>query len=103
MSQSPSDRSADHPEPRNTLRPGPLPPHQLVLHRGDEEDRMHTLRTIMQLTRFGVHEVTRKMGEAENLGRSALLVTHKERAELFAELFTEQKLNVSVEPVAGEC
>jgi ATP-dependent Clp protease adaptor protein ClpS len=100
MSQSPSDRSADHPEPPRSRR---LPPYQLVLHRSNEDDRMRTLRTIMELTRFGVQEATQKIGEAENLGRCSLLVTHKERAELFAEIFTERKLNVSVEPVAGEC
>ena len=63
---------------------------------------MRTLRTIMELTRFGVQEATQKISEAENLGRCSLLVTHKERAELFAEIFTERQLNVSVEPVA-EC
>src|SRR5260221_3083699 len=97
MSQSSSDRPADHVQP--SLRPGPLPLFQVVLHRGGDHDAMRTLRTIIELTRSNLQDATQKFGEAQNQGRCRLLVTHKERAELFAELFTRRKLNVSVEPV----
>lgn len=95
MSQSSSDRPADH----HVLRPGPLPLYQLILHRGTDADPMRILRTVIELTRFTLQEASRKIDEAQNQGRCRLLVTHKERAELFAELFTRRKLAVSVEPV----
>jgi hypothetical protein len=98
MSQLPSERPADRPDHAPALRPGPLPPYQLILHRGDE-DMMHVIRTIMELTRFCVAEATHKMWEAQHSGRSPLLVTHKERAELFAEQFGERGLQVSIEAV----
>lgn len=97
MSSPSSEQPGDRPDLRSELRPGPLPPYQLILHRSPDHDLMRTLRTIMELTRFGWQEATEKITEAENQGRCQLLVTHKERAELFAELFTSRKLQVSVE------
>jgi hypothetical protein len=60
---------------------------------------MHVIRTIMELTRFCVAEATHKMWEAQHTGRSTLLVTHKERAELFVELFGERGIQITVESV----
>lgn len=102
MSQSSSDHPANRPEPAKSapvLRPGPLPPHQLILHRSEGEDMVRTVRTIMELTRFCLDEATHKMWEAQHNGRSRILITHKERAELFAAQFAERKLNATVEPV----
>jgi ATP-dependent Clp protease adapter protein ClpS len=52
----------------------------------------------MELTRFCRPEATHKMWEAHHNGRSVLLTTWLERAELFVELFAERNLTVSVEP-----
>jgi hypothetical protein len=73
--------------------------HQLILHRGKGVDSMRTLRTIMELTRFGVAEASQKMSVADHLGRAQLLVTHQERAELYAQQFADRGVIVSVEPV----
>jgi hypothetical protein len=97
MSSPSSEEPDERPDLRSALRPGPLPLYQLILHRSGDHDLMRTLRTIMELTRFGWQEATEKIAEAENQGRCQLLVTHKERAELFAELFTNRKLPVSIE------
>jgi hypothetical protein len=59
---------------------------------------MATVRAIMELTRLCREEATQKMWEAHHYGRSQLLATFRERAELFAELFAERGLKVTVEP-----
>lgn len=59
---------------------------------------MFIVRTIMELTRFCRAEATHKMWEAHHLGRSVLLITYKERAELYAEQFSERGLLVTIEP-----
>lgn len=76
----------------------PIPRFRLVLHQSADLELMFIVRTVMELTRLCRAEATHKMWEAYHCGRSVLLVTYKERAELFAEQFTERGLNVSIEP-----
>lgn len=105
MSQQHADYPLDpsgperRPEPR-TERPRwrALPRYNLILH-GNAHEMMHVVRTIMQLTRFCVAEATHKMWEAHHLGRSLLLVTYKERGELYVEQFAERGLTVTIEPL----
>jgi hypothetical protein len=59
---------------------------------------MHVVRTIMELTRLCRAEATHKMWEAYHGGQSVLLVTYRERGELFAEQFAERGVTVSLEP-----
>jgi ATP-dependent Clp protease adapter protein ClpS len=106
MSQSPSEPPAF--PPGKPLRPeegkpasGPrrsLPRFKLILHHNDALELMFIVRTVMELTRLCRAEATHKMWEAYHTGRSVLLVTYRERAELFAEQFTERGLTVSIEP-----
>jgi ATP-dependent Clp protease adapter protein ClpS len=93
MSHSPSD-------PERLPAPSPLvlPLYKVILLRGQGEEMMLVIRTIMELTRFCVAEATQKMWEAHHNGRSQLLTTHRERAELFVEQFTERGLSVTIEP-----
>ncbi len=102
MSQLPDDRQAgsSRPHPASVSRPVALPRYRVVLQAGSTNDMMFIVRTIMHLTRFGQAEATQKMWESHHYGRSNLLVTHKERAELYAEQFAEKGLPVVVEPVA---
>jgi|SRR5262245_49526307 len=105
-----SRRHADRPPvPRN---PGPEPdsrpedkaqrrqppPYKVVLHHDAAVDLMFIVRTVMELTRFCRAEATHKMWEAHHRGRSVLLVTYRERAELYVEQFTSKGLTVSIEP-----
>jgi ATP-dependent Clp protease adapter protein ClpS len=75
-----------------------LPPYKVILHQDPTIDLMFVIRTVMELTRFCRAEATHKMWEAYHCGRSVLLVTYKERAELFVEQFTSKGLTVSIEP-----
>jgi len=102
-----SQYSADQPmkpvrpeqrSPAGQVQPGQLPRYRLVLHHDAEMELMFIVRTIMELTRFCRAEATHKMWEAYHCGRSILLITYKERAELYAEQFTEKGLKVSIEP-----
>jgi ATP-dependent Clp protease adapter protein ClpS len=77
-----------------------LPPYRVVLNNNAAADMMYIVRTIMELTRFCRAEATHKMWEAHHCGRSQLVVTHKERAELFVEQFAEKGLAVSIEPAS---
>lgn len=105
MSQHPTDPPAFPPD--KPLRPGEgkpaptprrtLPRCKLILHHNDTLELMFIVRTVMELTRLCRAEATHKMWEAYHTGRSVLLVTYRERAELFAEQFTERGLTVSIE------
>ena len=108
MNQSPSDRPEVPRRPSDALqpmpsphgpRPGPLPRYKLVLHHDPAADLMFVVRCVMELTRFPRAEATHKMWEAHHRGRSVLLITYLERAELFVEQFAGKGLTVTLEPV----
>lgn len=101
MSLHPADDQDD-----KSRRPSPQPTHtassswpryQVVLH-NSWHDTMFVVRTIMEVTRFCLAEATRKMTEANQHGRALLLVTYKERAELYVEQFAERGLTATIEP-----
>ena len=107
MSQSHADRS---PAPRNPIalphQPRPqerpqrlrLPPFKVILHHDCGLDLMFIIRAVMEITRFCRAEATHKMWEAHHCGRSVLLTTFRERAELYVEQFATKGLTVSIEP-----
>jgi ATP-dependent Clp protease adaptor protein ClpS len=103
MSQSHFDRS-----PRSPRRQGQpiqrldrqLPRYRVVLHSNPTIDLMVVVRSVMELTRFPRAEATHKMWEAHHQGRSILLTTWLERAELYVEQFASKGLSTSVEAVA---
>jgi len=108
MSQPPAEPSGFRPNepPRPRHQPtGPaqwqgLPRVRLVLHNNASLELMFIVRTVMELTRFCRAEATHKMWEAYHCGRSVLLTTWKERAELYVEQFGERGLTVSIEPAS---
>lgn len=75
-----------------------LPQYRVVLLQNADKELMFIVRTIMELTRFCRTEAIHKMWQAHYNGRSVLVVTHQERAELFVELFTDHGLQVAIEP-----
>jgi ATP-dependent Clp protease adapter protein ClpS len=107
MSQQQFDRSAVPPlpaashtpeQPHLQARNRQLPPYRVILLNNSGSDMMFVVRTIMELTRLCRAEATHKMWEAHHVGRSQLLLTHKERAELYVEQFAEKGLMVTIEP-----
>lgn len=71
---------------------------KVVLHRAPDKELMFVARVVMELTRFGSAEAEYRMWEAHHRGRSLVLVTHLERAELFVEQFADRGLAASIEP-----
>src|SRR5262245_5901758 len=103
MSQHHTDRPDSPRRPvdsRSTLRPErrQLPRYRVVLHQNATLDLMFVVRTVMELTRFCRAEATNKMWQAHHSGRALLLVTYRERAELYVEQFAVRGLIVSIEP-----
>ena len=76
----------------------PLPRYRVVLTNNAAQALMFVIQTVMELTRFCREEATQRMWEAHHSGRSQLLVTHLERAELYVEQFAERGLLVTIEP-----
>ncbi len=106
MSQHPADRSAtarnpidlpNHSRPQDRPQRRQLPPYKVILHNSGGNDLMFVIRTVMELTRFCRAEATHKMWQAHHSGRSVLLHTYKERAELYVEQFASKGLTVSIE------
>jgi ATP-dependent Clp protease adapter protein ClpS len=76
----------------------PIRRFKVVLHRAVERDLMFVARVVMEVTRFGSAEAEFRMWEAYHGGRSLVVVTHLERAELFVEQFASRGLPASIEP-----
>jgi ATP-dependent Clp protease adapter protein ClpS len=75
-----------------------LPRYKVVLRQDPTKELMYVVRCVMELTRFPRAEATHKMWEAHHSGRSVILQTHLERAELYVEQFADKGLVVTVEP-----
>ena len=71
---------------------------KVVLHRAPDADLVQVTRAVMDVTRFGTAEAEYRMWEAHHRGRSLVLVTHFERAELFVEQFADRGRPASIEP-----
>jgi ATP-dependent Clp protease adapter protein ClpS len=70
----------------------------VLLHNAAHE-LMFIVRSVMELLRFPRAEATHKMWEAYHRGRSILLTTYLERAELYADQFASKGLAVALERV----
>jgi ATP-dependent Clp protease adaptor protein ClpS len=75
-----------------------LPPFKVILHGDDKNEPLYVVETICDLTPLNPHTATTAMLEAHNTGAALLLVTHRERAELYIEQFQSKKLSVTMEP-----
>jgi len=78
-----------------------LPPYRVLLHNDDFNEMRYVVRTIMELTRLDSGRALDIMKTAHARGSALVLVTHKERAELFKDQFAGKRLKVSIEPAAG--
>lgn len=83
-------------------QPGPrlLPPWRVVLHNDDVNGMDEVVEAIHRLTPLSRDEALARMREAHLTGSAMLLVTHRERAELYVEQFQSNRLTVTIEPVA---
>ena len=90
-------KSANKPNPTRKP-PQPLPPWKVLLHNDDVNDMLHVVISIIELTPLKEQDALLRMKEANDSGVALLLVTHKERAELYRDQFQSKGLTVSIEP-----
>ncbi len=80
------------------VRPRLLPPYKVLLHNDDVNDMVFVIEKIVELTPLSIEEAIEKMLEAHQTDVAMLLVTHKERAELYCEQFGTYDLVATHEP-----
>src|SRR6185503_15774708 len=75
-------------------QPKLLPPYKVILHNDDVNSIDHVVETIMTLTTLNLDDAVQRTIEAHNSGCALILVTHRERAELYQEQFHSASLTV---------
>jgi ATP-dependent Clp protease adaptor protein ClpS len=75
-----------------------LPPYRVILHNDDVNPIDHVILTILKLTPLKEDEAVDRTLEAHETGQALLLVTGRERAELYCEQFASYHLTVTAEP-----
>jgi ATP-dependent Clp protease adaptor protein ClpS len=78
--------------------PALLPPWKVLLHNDEKNEMLFVIRAICDLTPLNREAALTRMLEAHKSGVALLLVTHKERAELYVDQFQSMGLTVSIEP-----
>ncbi|MCC6425222.1 MAG: ATP-dependent Clp protease adaptor ClpS [Phycisphaerales bacterium] len=90
---------AERPRPSPVRNPpAQLPPFRVLLHNDDINTPEHIVETLIELTPLNVTFAVTVMREAHFNGLSLILVTHKERAELYQEQFQSKGVTVTIEP-----
>ncbi len=90
--------------PRKTPKKSPprqLPPWKVLLHNDDKNELMFVVHTVMELTPLNEQDARDRTLEAHESGVALLLITHKERAELYKDQFESKGLTVTIEPEKG--
>ncbi|MFO0832367.1 MAG: ATP-dependent Clp protease adaptor ClpS [Phycisphaerales bacterium] len=83
----------DRPPPRQ------LPPFKVLLHNDDVNTPQHVVQSLVEHTPLEPQRATLVMKEAHDSGLALVLVTHRERAELYREQLQSKSLTVTIEPV----
>jgi len=105
-SEEAKPETTQEPAPSNTAvlpesakaEPRMLPPFRVLLHNDDVNTMEHVVESIVLLTPLDKEEAVVRTLEAHESGCALLLVTHRERAELYAEQFQSRSLTVTIEP-----
>lgn len=79
-------------------RPRQLPPFKVLLHNDEVNTFESVIAAILKLTALEPQEALLRTLEAHESGVALLLVTHRERAELYQDQFATFKITVSIEP-----
>ena len=78
----------------------PLPRFKLLLHNDDFNLVDDVVRIVVKLAGLTLQDARERTKEADRTGVALLLVTHKERAELYQEQFRSMRLTTTIEPDA---
>lgn len=102
-STAPTPPAAPQTPPKPAAAPPKLdkmPPWKVILHNDDVNDMLFVVRTLLEITPLDLDAAKRVMLAAHTQGAAMVLVTHKERAELYQDQFRSKALTVSIEPDA---
>ncbi len=75
-----------------------LPPFKVILHNDDVNTFEHVIVSILKLTPLTPEQAIARTVEAHETGQAVLLITNRERAELYVEQFASCSLTVTCEP-----
>lgn len=78
----------------------PLPQFRVLLHNDEVNDMGYVVDTLLALTPVSLEKAVEIMTEAHEEGVSLVLVTHRERAELYRDQLLSKRLTATIEPVA---
>ena len=78
--------------------PGLMPLWKVLLHNDDKNAMEFVVVTIMDLVKLNEQDALLRTLEAHMTGVALLTITHKERAELYHDLFQSKGFTVSIEP-----
>ena len=92
-SPAPSPQTERSPQARE------LPQFRVLLHNDDHTPMDHVVRSIVTLTPLPRSRAHIVMLMAHTRGVALLLITHRERAELYQQQFRSKGLTVSIEPM----
>jgi len=85
--------------PARTKQPRkPLPQWRVILHNDDVNYMEHVVESIVMITPLKERDAEVKTKLAHEAGATQLLVTHRERAELYVQQFASRQLTVTAEP-----
>jgi ATP-dependent Clp protease adaptor protein ClpS len=75
-----------------------LPPYRVLLHNDDVNDMLWVVDALAELTPLNREQAVEVMLRAHTRGLSQVLVTHRERAELYVDQLRTRKLVATAEP-----
>ena len=90
-------KSAGKTKPKPPARKN-LPPWKVLLHNDNKNTFEYVILSILELTPLKELQAIKVTEEAHRGGVALLLVTHRERAELFVDQFQSKTLKVTIEP-----
>lgn len=76
-----------------------LPRYAVVLHNDDIHSMEEVVLILMEIFGFPMEEATQYMMEAHMTGRSTVMVTHQERAELYRDKMRSKTLVATIERI----
>jgi len=74
-----------------------LPPWRVLLHNADDPTMDDVVSALVELTPLDATRAFTVMMEAHKTGVALVLVTHRERAELYRDQFRSKRLTVTIE------
>ena len=74
-----------------------LPPWKVILHNDDVNTAEHVVTKVQDILRFEEEKATKVVIEAHETGSALLLTCHREKAELYVDMFQTFKITVTTE------